>query len=69
MLILEMWIRNSVMRYSRKKQGHKLHIIYVVIQVKRFPYGIIQAFKAILCVRGDPNINVVDLFYTFAPVV
>jgi hypothetical protein len=36
---------------------------------KSFPDGIIRKFKAIFCARGDHQIDGLDFFETFAPVV
>jgi hypothetical protein len=37
--------------------------------VKRFPNGLVKKFKARFCVRGDKQIEGVDFFETWAPVV
>ena len=39
------------------------------LKCKRFPDGIIKNFKAIFCARGDRQIEGVDFFETYAPVV
>jgi hypothetical protein len=36
---------------------------------KRFPDGLVQKLKARFCVRGDMQVEGVDYFNTFAPVV
>ena len=38
-------------------------------KIKRFPDGLIQKLKARFCVRGDQQIEGIDFFDTFAPVV
>jgi hypothetical protein len=38
-------------------------------RVKRFPNGLVKKFKARFCVRGDMQIEGVDFFETWAPVV
>ena len=38
-------------------------------RIKRFPTGLIQKFKARFCVRGDKQVEGVDFFDTYAPVV
>ena len=38
-------------------------------KIKRFPDGLVRKLKARLCVRGDQQIEGVDFFDTFAPVV
>jgi Reverse transcriptase (RNA-dependent DNA polymerase). len=38
-------------------------------KIKRFPDGLIRKLKARFCVRGDQQIEGVDFFDTFAPVV
>lgn len=45
-----------------------LDIIWV-FKIKRFPDGLIKAFKGRLCTRGDQQIEGVDFFETYAPVV
>ena len=40
-----------------------------VFKIKRFPDGLIRKFKARFCVRGDMQIDGVDVFETYAPVV
>jgi hypothetical protein len=39
------------------------------MKIKRFPNGLIKKFKARFCVRGDMQIEGVDFFDTYAPVV
>ncbi len=36
---------------------------------KRFPNGLIEKFKACFCARGDMQLEGVDFFETYAPVV
>ena len=36
---------------------------------KRYPDGALKKFKARFCVRGDQQIDGLDVFDTFAPVV
>ena len=38
-------------------------------RIKRFPDGLIKKFKARFCARGDQQIEGVDFFETYAPVV
>lgn len=38
-------------------------------KIKRFPDGLIKSFKGRLCARGDQQIEGVDFFETYAPVV
>ena len=38
-------------------------------KVKRFPDGLIKKFKARFCARGDQQIEGIDFFETYAPVV
>ncbi len=38
-------------------------------KIKRFPDGLVRKFKARFCVRGDKQIEGIDVFDTFAPVV
>lgn len=38
-------------------------------KIKRFPDGLIRKLKARFCVRGDQQIEGVDFFDTFAPIV
>eukprot|EP00956_Cyclotella_meneghiniana_P012674 scaffold18024_cov31-Cyclotella_meneghiniana.AAC.1 len=39
------------------------------LKLKRFPDGLVKKFKARFCVRGDRQIEGVDFFETWAPVV
>ena len=39
------------------------------LKKKRYPDGALKTFKARLCVRGDQQIDGLDVFETFAPVV
>ena len=36
---------------------------------KRYPDELLKKFKAIFCVRGDQQVDGLDVFETFAPVV
>ena len=36
---------------------------------KRYPYGTLRKYKARFCVRGDQQIEGVDVFDTYTPVV
>ena len=38
-------------------------------KIKRFPDGLVKKFKARFCVRGDQQLEGVDFFETYAPVV
>jgi hypothetical protein len=38
-------------------------------KIKRYPDGLIKKFKARFCARGDMQIEGVDFFETYAPVV
>ena len=38
-------------------------------RIKRYPTGLIQKFKARFCVRGDKQVEGVDFFETYAPIV
>ena len=38
-------------------------------KIKRFPDGLIKKFKARFCARGDQQLEGVDYFETYAPVV
>ena len=38
-------------------------------KLKRFPDGMIKKFKARHCVRGDQQLEGIDFFETYAPVV
>jgi len=40
-----------------------------VFKLKRFPDGLIKKFKARFCARGDQQVEGVDFFETYAPVV
>ena len=39
------------------------------LRIKRFPDGLVRKLKSRLCVRGDQQVEGVDFFETFAPVV
>lgn len=39
------------------------------IKLKRFPNGMVKKFKARFCARGDQQLEGVDFFETYAPVV
>ncbi len=45
-----------------------LDIIWA-FKIKRFPDGLIKGFKGRLCARGDQQIEGVDFFETYAPVI
>ena len=53
---------------ERTKTMHVLLSTWAV-KCKRYPNGLIRKFKARFCVRGDKEIEGVDFFETFAPVV
>ena len=38
-------------------------------RLKRFPDGMVKKFKARFCARGDQQLEGVDFFETYAPVV
>ena len=38
-------------------------------KIKRYPDGLIKKFKARFCARGDQQLEGVDFFETYAPVV
>ena len=42
---------------------------FLAFRIKRFPTGLIQKFKDRFCVRGDKQVEGVDFFDTYAPVV
>jgi hypothetical protein len=48
-----------------------MHVLSLTwaFKCKRFPDGIIRKLKARFCARGDHQIEGLDLFETFAPVV
>ena len=39
------------------------------LKIKRFPDGLIKKFKARFCVHGNQQVNDIDFFETYAPVV
>ena len=38
-------------------------------KLKRYPYGLIKEFKARFCARGDMQLEGIDFFETYNPVV
>ena len=38
-------------------------------KLKRYPDGVVKKFKARFCARGDQQLEGVDFFQTYAPVV
>jgi hypothetical protein len=48
-----------------------MHVLPSVwaFKCKRFPDGLVRKLKACFCVRGDCQIDGIDVFDTFAPVV
>ena len=52
---------------SRTKYKNFLWTMWA-FNLKRFPYGLIKKFKAQFCARGDPQVEGIDFFETYAPV-
>ena len=53
----------------KRQQGMKVIQSTWAYKIKRFPDGLVRKLKARFCVRGDMQIEGVDFFNTFAPVV
>ena len=58
----------GVLRSSLPRNGNVLPSTWA-FKIKRWPNGLIRKFKARFCVRGDRQIEGVDVFETYAPVV
>ena len=57
--------------WDQVKRTHKMNVIPSTwaFKVKRYPDGLVRKLKARFCVRGDTQIEGVDFFDTYAPVV
>jgi hypothetical protein len=53
---------------DRPLHSKVLDIIWA-FKIKRFPDGLIKGFKGRICARGDQQVEGVDFFETYAPVV
>jgi hypothetical protein len=53
----------------RRQPGMKVLPMVWALKLKRFPDGLAKKFKARFCVRGDRQIEGIDFFETWAPVV
>jgi hypothetical protein len=53
---------------NRPLHNKVLDIIWA-FKIKRFPDGLIKGFKGRVCARGDQQVEGVDFFETYAPVV
>ena len=59
----------TVVKRSSIPEGANVLPVTWAFRIKRFPTGLIQKFKARFCVRGDKQVEGVDFFDTYAPVV
>ena len=57
--------------WIKVKRVHSMNVIKSTwaFKIKRYPNGLLRKLKARFCVRGDMQIEGVDYFDTFAPVV
>jgi hypothetical protein len=63
-----MWRLHSDQRYNRKSGMNVLPSTWA-FKCKRFPDGRVRKLKARFCVRGGCQIDGIDVFDTYAPVV
>jgi Reverse transcriptase (RNA-dependent DNA polymerase) len=61
-------VKNAWVVLDREERMHVLPSVWA-FKCKRFPDGLVRKLKARFCVRGDCQIDGVDVFDTFAPVV
>ena len=54
---------------SRSDRRHDVIDSTWAFKLKRYPDGLIKKFKARFCARGDQQIEGIDFFETYAPVV
>jgi hypothetical protein len=59
----------TIMRKQDVPEGANVLPLTWVLRVKRYPDGRFRKFKARLCVRGDKQVEGVDYFEKYAPVV
>ena len=53
---------------DRSEAGNVIDSVWA-FKLKRFPDGMVKKFKARFCARGDQQLEGVDFFETYAPVV
>ncbi len=58
----------EVLEYDSETMPNVIHLTWA-FKCKRFPDGLIKKFKACFCDRGDMQLEGVDFFETYAPVV
>ena len=68
---LEIQTLETLGAWIRVKRTSTVNVITStwVFEIKRYPNGLLRKLKAHFCVRGDMQIEGVDYFDTFAPVV
>ena len=67
----ELYTLQKIQTWEMVKREPWMNVIQSTwaFKIKRFPDGLVRKLKARLCVRGDQQIEGVDFFDTFAPVV
>ncbi len=58
----------EVLEYDSKTMPNVIQLTWA-FKCKRFPDGLIKKFKARFCARGDMQLEGVEFFKTYAPVV
>ena len=58
----------NVLEYNPETMPHVIRSTWA-FKCKRFPDGLIKKFKARFCARGDMQLEGIDFFETYAPVV
>jgi hypothetical protein len=58
----------EVLEYDSETMSNVIHLTWA-FKCKQFPDGLIKKFKAWFCARGDMQLEGVDFFETYAPVV
>ena len=66
---IETLVEMEAWEVINRKEGMNVIDSIWAFKLKRFPDGLIKKFKARFCARGDQQLEGIDFFETYAPVV